>query len=84
MMYFINLQVDEPFGIQTDDLVRSISSRDYWLHIEENLNHFWVDALKITREELADDLLDKLYVHFKKNFQIFKIDKNLSKQRKIM
>lgn len=80
------MKVDEPFGNETDDFIRIKSSREYWNSFENDANKFWKDALEIareTRETSTDDLLDKLYNHFKDTFQCFKFEQKSAPQLKV-
>ena len=76
--YILNLGVNNPFGYEPDDEIsRFNSALNYWKRFEEKADVFWRDALKITQnedEQGGKEMLDKLFSHLNKKFQMFKID----------
>lgn len=77
MFYMLYMKDNEAFGYDTDIFERIGSALKYWEFFEKHVHSFWQTALKLSRGTTADvqaNLLDSLYDHFKKNFQMFKID----------
>lgn len=70
MMYALTVYDTESIGNDTDETNRIKSTYKYWEQVEESTNTFWIQALRLTRE-YSDNMLDNLYEHFSKNYQVF-------------
>lgn len=73
MMYALTVYDTESIGNDTDETNRIKSTYKYWEQVEESTNTFWIQALRLTRE-YSDNMLDNLYEHFSKNYQVFRMN----------